>query len=97
MTPKTDIKCLPEVEMKRAAKIVLISALIGMPTLLTVDQTAGKGFSWADMDWNNDGHTSLGEVVDAFNVDVRSIAVDAKHCREVYKLKDGLPVRELCP
>jgi hypothetical protein len=83
--------------MKRAAKIVLISALVGMPILLVVDQTVGKGVSWADMDWNNDGHTSLGEVADAFNVDVRSIAVDGKHCREVYQLKDGLPVRELCP
>ena len=78
-------------------RIVLISALVGMPALLVADQTVGKGLSWGDMDWNGDGHTSLGEVADAFDVDVRPIAVDGKQCREVYRLKDGLPVRELCP
>jgi hypothetical protein len=68
-----------------------------MPSLLVADQTIGKGLSWGDMDWNGDGHTSIGEVFDAFNVDVRPLEINSKQCREVHALKDGLPVRELCP
>jgi len=75
-----------------------MSAVVGIPSLPVVAQTAGNGMSWADMDWDNDGHTSIGEVADfLLDMDVRAIAVDGRTCREVYWMKDGMPVRELCP
>jgi len=96
--PERTFWVLIKVAMKKVTRTVLISAVIGAPILLVIGQTAGSGLSWTDMDWNNDGHTSIGEVADfLLDMDVRSIAADGKPCREVYLLKDGMPVRQLCP
>ncbi|ESZ63260.1 hypothetical protein X727_29340 [Mesorhizobium sp. L103C119B0] len=64
---------------------------------IVADQTFGKGFSWQDMDWNGDGHTSFAEFFHAFDVGSREVQVDGRQCREAYLLKDGAPVKLLCP
>jgi hypothetical protein len=77
---------------------IIILAVIGAILFAVVaDETVGKGFSWHDMDWSGDGHTSLNEVFHTFDVDFRRVQVDGKLCRSVYLLKDGMPVKLLCP
>jgi hypothetical protein len=89
----------PEVAARRvtwrALVTVLVVLLVGSPLIIIAQETFGKGLSSRDMDWNDDGRLSVGEFFHAFDVGVRDI--QGKPCREVYALKDGLPVRELCP
>ena len=58
---------------------------------LRAAQTYGYGV--ADMDWNGDGSTSLGEFFASADIGSRPRG----ECREFFSLKDGLPVREDCP
>jgi len=56
-----------------------------------------KGYSWSEMDWDNDGHTSWEEFFQAGDTGARSITADGKQCREIYRYKDGLPLKTICP
>jgi hypothetical protein len=79
----------------RALVIIIGVLLVGSLLIFVAAETFGKGLSSRDMDWNDDGRMSVGEFSHAFDVGVRDI--HGKPCREVYALKDGLSVRELCP
>ncbi len=57
----------------------------------------GKGFSWEDMDWNQNGETSLTEFFKTSDVGVREIAKKGEACKEFYDYKDGLPIKIVCP
>ena len=56
-----------------------------------------KGFSWEDMDWNQNGETSLTEFFKTSDVGVREIVKEVKACKEFYDYKDGLPIKIVCP
>jgi hypothetical protein len=56
-----------------------------------------KGFNEADMDWNQDGQTSIFEVIEASDVGLREIERDGLMCREYYAFKDALPIKVICP
>jgi hypothetical protein len=56
----------------------------------------GKGFSWENMDWNQNGKTSLTEFFRASDVGVREIQKEGKTCKEFYAYKDGLPIKIVC-
>ncbi|MER9393878.1 MULTISPECIES: hypothetical protein [unclassified Mesorhizobium] len=95
-------KCtLGSISVRRKAlqkRGILILAIIASISLAIVaDQTFGKGFSWQDMDWNGDGHTSFAEFFHTFDVGSREVEVNSNECREAYLLKDGTPVKLLCP
>lgn len=48
------------------------------------------------MDWNQDGHTSLGEFLASGDVGRRPISVDGRNCSEFFDDKDGLPLKRVC-
>lgn len=73
-----------------AFAVVSILALAYGAVLLTHD------YSWAEMDWNQDGHTSIREFFMAIDVGKREISITGKRCIEYYAYKDGLPVKALC-
>ena len=56
----------------------------------------GKRFSWEDMDWNQNGETSLTEFFKASDVGVREIQKEDTVCKEFYDYKDGLPIKIIC-
>jgi len=56
-----------------------------------------QGYAWNDMDWNEDGRTTIFEFLRSADIRKRQIQVDGMVCSEFYALKDGLPVRTLCP
>lgn len=56
-----------------------------------------KGYSWQEMDWDNNGHTSIGEFLLSGDTGTRPLKVNGKNCREVYDYKDGLSLKTLCP
>ncbi|GHT86637.1 hypothetical protein AGMMS49543_20300 [Betaproteobacteria bacterium] len=52
------------------------------------------GYSWEEMDWNQDGTTTWIEVVEASDVGRRN--VDGMPCIEYFAYKDGLAIRLDC-
>ncbi len=60
-------------------------------------ETVGKGVSISEMDWNDDGITSIPEFFSTMDVGVYAEEIDGKQCRRVFRTKDGAPIRQLCP
>ncbi|GAB2511879.1 hypothetical protein GCM10027084_28740 [Pseudoxanthomonas sangjuensis] len=52
-----------------------------------------QDYSWAEMDWNSDGTTTPGEIFAASDIGKRP----RNGCIEYFNLKDGLPVKSVCP
>jgi hypothetical protein len=72
--------------------LMLIGAL-AWSAYLVVQQ----GHSWSDMDLNNDGTTTVGELLDSIDVGRRPITRDGQACIEMFAYKDGMAVKTLCP
>jgi len=82
---------------KNYLKYILSPAFIAICYLAVLVYTSwGKGFPWEDMDWNQNGETSLAEFFRTTDVGVREIQKDGKTCKEYYDYKDGLPIKIVC-
>jgi hypothetical protein len=49
------------------------------------------------MDWNQDGTTSIAEVIYGSDIGKREVIRNQKTCVEYYAYKDGLPIKTACP
>lgn len=54
------------------------------------------GYSWGEMDWNQDGMTSFPEFFEASDVGKRSVKINSEDCIEFFSFKDGLPIKTIC-
>lgn len=75
-------------------KVVFIVVAIYFALRLVV--SFSMGFSWADMDWNEDGHTSISEVLYSSDVVERGIQVEGVICREFLRMKDATTLKIYC-
>lgn len=83
--------------MKGALFLLLtIGALVIGYLLLCGIGGLWHGYSWQEMDWNQDGNTSLSEFFAASDIGKREVAADGKKCIEYYAYKDGLAVKMVC-
>lgn len=57
----------------------------------------GQGYSWADMDWDRNGSTSLGEFLSAADTGHREVQRQGKTCTEYFAYKDGMGIKTVCP
>ena len=48
------------------------------------------------MDWNQDGKTSLREVVESTDIGARQVILNGTECVEYFFCKDGLPIKIVC-
>jgi hypothetical protein len=74
-----------------------VSFAIAMWFAILILRSSGPGYSWREMDWNGDGHTSVGEFLDTGDTFERDVIVHGQRCVEVVAMKDGLPLRTKCP
>lgn len=81
----------------RVIRLAIAALILSYPLAGVGMDTLGSGLSLAEMDWNGDGRTTIGEFFDTMNVGVQPVEIDSKPCREVYALKDGWPIKTLCP
>jgi len=72
-----------------ATLLIAYAALAGYAVL-------HHGYSWTEMDWNQDGTTSIKEIHEASDIGKREINRDGRHCAEYFSFKDGMPVKTLC-
>jgi hypothetical protein len=56
-----------------------------------------QGYAWSEMDWNKDGRTTIAEFLHSDDIGKRQIQVNGVMCSEFYELKDGMPIRTICP
>lgn len=56
-----------------------------------------SGLSWRDMDFDHDGTTSINEFFAAADIGTRQVHRHGRACTEFFLLKDGLPVKVVCP
>ncbi len=56
-----------------------------------------SGYQHKDMDWNQDGRTSITEIIESSDVGSRTKIVDGGECVEYFAYKDGLPIKVVCP
>lgn len=55
-----------------------------------------QGYSWQEMDWKQNGSTSIGDFFAASDIGKREVVQDGQKCFEYYAYKDGLPVKTVC-
>lgn len=78
--------------MTFVAIILILGIYVGLRFLASWE----RHYSWKDMDWNQDGKTTVSEFLEASEIGHRRVSQDGKECRDYYALKDGLSIRMDC-
>lgn len=81
--------------MTRIVGVLLISLFIYV--ICRAVSSYMHGYSWQEMDWNQNGITSVAELIYGSDIGKREIIINQKPCIEYYAYKDGLPVKTVCP
>lgn len=55
-----------------------------------------QGYSQSEMDWDQNGSTSISEFIQASDVGKRSVEKNDQACAEYFAYKDGLPIKTIC-
>ncbi|MVF23294.1 hypothetical protein EVC37_16960 [Methylocaldum sp. BRCS4] len=81
--------------MTKIVGVVFIFLLIYL--ISRASSSYRHGYSWREMDWNQDGTTSIAEVIYGSDIGKREVIRNQKACVEYYAYKDGLPIKTVCP
>ena len=77
-----------------------IAALLAIPAFFFLSRaiTAWRqGYDWAEMDWDDKGHTSMTDFLRAADVGKRPVDVNGQSCVEYFIYRDGITVKIVCP
>ena len=74
-----------------------MGGLIAVIFIYRVVFSLRQGYSWKEMDWNQDGHTSIGEFFEAINIGKREKTIDNQKCVDFFSYKDGQSIKLVCP
>ena len=55
-----------------------------------------QGYSWSQMDWNQNGATTISEYFASSDIGRREVINDGRECVEFFHYKDGSAVRVDC-
>ncbi|MGZ8227578.1 MAG: hypothetical protein ACXWT3_13225 [Methylococcaceae bacterium] len=73
--------------------LVMFVILIGFYLAASSFASWKQGYSWAEMDWNQDGSTSIVEFFMASDIGKRTVTKDSQLFIEYFSYKDGLPIK----
>jgi xanthine/uracil permease len=79
-----------------APVLVTLVVLIGLYLAAVGIASWKQGYSWTELDWNQDGSTSIEEFFMASDIGKRTITKDNKPCTEYFSFKDGFPIKTEC-
>ncbi|EAQ26599.1 hypothetical protein [Roseovarius sp. 217] len=87
--------------MGKMTKLVLFFALaftilIGAYASLRINAAFNNGYAWSDMDWDEDGRTTVLEAIAGSDVGNRKKIIDGLNCKEYFALKDAQPLKTVC-
>jgi hypothetical protein len=86
--------------MRRLRFAVVVAALLALPVAyvsLIAISAWRSGLTLREMDLDRDGSTTFSEVWFVADHGVRPVTVAGHQCSEIFLLKDGLPVKTICP
>lgn len=84
--------------MRYARQLIAAGLCLAVVYFATLGVLALRsGLSWREMDFDHSGTTSIGEFFTAADVGTRPVRRDGQACTEFFLLKDGSPVKVLCP
>lgn len=55
------------------------------------------GYSWAEMDWEGKGHTTVVDFLKSAEIGKRPALVGEQSCLEYFRYQDGVVVKTVCP
>lgn len=64
--------------------------------VLRLYSVLAKSYSIQEMDWNSDGTTTIAEFFYSSDIDMRSVTLEGKECRQYVAFKDAAVVRTDC-
>ena len=76
--------------------VLLISFLPAIYFCFVLTIGLMKPYTWRDMDWNRNGSTSIGEILDAADTGTRDVQWRSQSCSEIFAFKDGLTLKLKC-
>jgi hypothetical protein len=88
-----------EASLTRLGVAIFLGLLIApglVVGLYFVGALVNSPFTWSDMDWSGDGHTSFAELAQSTDIGVRPALLNGRKCKEFFTMKDGLTVRVRC-
>lgn len=56
----------------------------------------GSVHSFAEMDWDDDGHVSVGEIIYSLDVGKRMVQEEQQFCLDYFHFKDGATLKRHC-
>lgn len=77
----------------------LVCVVFTMPALwlaIMAASSLGAGYAWRDMDWNDDGRTSVGEFLEAGDTVKQEVVIHGQRCVQVVAMKDALVLKTKC-
>lgn len=82
------------------AKLVYVALGVAIGVFMTgivAHWILASGYTYAEMDWNEDGQTTLREMLHgAADVGVQEVEVNGRPCRRFFDYKDGRGIKVLC-
>jgi hypothetical protein len=75
------------------APAMLLALLYGWRAM----QVHQRGYSWADMDWDGNGRTSIGEYFATTGVGTRLTTLGGRTCVSYFWISTQRPIRVTCP
>jgi len=85
---------------RRRMIVSLILAILAAPVFfLSVRALSAwrAGYSWAEMDWDDKGYTTIVDFLKAAEIGKRPVLVNGRQCLEYYLHRDSLVVKTACP
>ena len=84
--------------IKKILLLTVVFLLIGL-AYFSIRILVGyrNGYDYEVMDWNQDGKTSIGEIIDSSDVGTRQTIVNGVESVEYFAYKDGLPIKIIFP
>jgi hypothetical protein len=84
--------------MKWIRAFSTVSAAVALGYLMLVSTASLKqGYAWAEMDWDQKGHTTFADFLAASDIGRRETDIDGMRCTEYFAYKDGLAIKTVCP
>lgn len=83
--------------IKKSSLVIAVFLLIGS-VYFSVRIFVGyrSGYDYEVMDWNQDGKTSIAEIIESSDVGARQTTINGVECVEYFAYKDGLPIKVVC-
>ena len=77
--------------------LIVPAAVVALIMIQRIAAVQARHYTWQQMDWNGDGHTTIGEYLHTTQVGSRLVDQGGISCVEYFELRDRRRIRLSCP